>query len=100
MFGYKKTKEDILKKDRSTTWMTVSGTTAVIFFLISNFSNIDARLNLYTGIAQIAINIFVFVAWLNGFSKSTGLKKIIAIFGVVFPPIMITITLVRVIIKV
>jgi len=83
-------------KEHSTRWMTISGGTAIIFFLIANFTEIMTSLNLLAGCIQIAINIFVFITWTKAFFVSSGFKKFVAFFGVILPAIMAGITIFRV----
>lgn len=79
-------------------WMAISAVTGLAFFLFANFTNFFAGLNVVSGLIQIAINIFVFVAWLRGFRASLGRERFVAFFGIVAPPILAGITLYRVII--
>ncbi len=79
-------------------WMAISAVTGLVFFLIANFTEFFAGLNIVSGLIQIAINIFVFVAWLRGYRASRGRERFVAFFGIIAPPILAGITLYRVII--
>ncbi len=79
-------------------WMAISAITGLSFFLIANFTFLFARLNIVSGVIQISINIFVFMTWLRGFRISHGRARFVAFFGVIAPPMLICITLYRVII--
>lgn len=79
-------------------WMVISGATGLAFFLIANFTNFLAGLNVVTGLIQIMLNLFVFVTWLRGYRASHGRERFVALFGVIAPPILAGITLYRVII--
>jgi len=79
-------------------WMALSAVTGLVFFLIANFTDLFAGLNVVSGLIQISINIFVFATWFRGFRTSHGRARSVAFFGVIAPPILIGITLYRVII--
>lgn len=79
-------------------WMVISGTTGLVFFLIANFTNFLAGLNVVTGLIQIMLNLVVFMTWLRGYRASHGRERFVALFGVIAPPILAGITLYRVII--
>ena len=78
--------------------MVISAVTGLAFFLIANFTDFFAGLNIVSGLIQIVINIFVFVTWLRGYRASHGRERFAAFFGVIAPPILAGITLYRVII--
>lgn len=80
----------------STFWMVLSGSMGFAFFLIANFSTLFAGANQIAAVIQLAINIFVFVVYTKAFIHSTGLKKFIAFWGIVFPVVMASITIYRV----
>ncbi len=78
-------------------WMTISGFFAFTFFLITNFTNLFIEIKLIVGILQIMLNVFVFITWLRGYKNTQKLlKKLVVSLGIMIPPIMATITIVRV----
>lgn len=79
-------------------WMAISAIMGLSFFLIANFTFLFAGLNVVSGVIQISINTFVFMTWLRGFRISHGRARFVAFFGVIAPPILVGITLYRVII--
>lgn len=76
--------------------MVISGLTGLVFFLIANFTSIFVGSSILAGCLQLCVNAFVFLVWKRAFTQSHGLKKFIALFGVVVPIIMAGITLWRV----
>jgi hypothetical protein len=76
--------------------MFLSGLVGFSFFLIANFTNLFTGLNILSGCLQLVVNAFVFWVWLGAFTTSHGLTRFIAFWGVVFPFIMGTITIIRV----
>ncbi len=89
--------EDVMK--RHTILMAVSGFLALTSFIIANFTDLLYGMNELAGVIQIGLNVVVFLSYLNGYIKTpTGqyLKKTIAFFGVILPPIMAGITIYRV----
>jgi hypothetical protein len=78
--------------------MAISAATGLAFFLIANFTDFFAGLNIVSGLIQIVLNIFVFATWLRGFRTSHGRAQFVAVFGVIAPPILAGVTLYRVII--
>lgn len=89
---------DKTEKRKASIWMAVSGLVGFSLFLIANLTNILTGLNLVTGLLQLSVNLFVFLAWKKGFLVHTGFKKFVAFWGIVVPIIMATITTVRVLI--
>ncbi len=85
-------------RDKNFLWMTISGTTGLLFFLIANFTDLFTGSSILAGCLQLCVNAFVFVVWTKGFLESRGLKRFIAFFGVVVPIIMASITIWRVLI--
>lgn len=81
---------------KNTVWMIVSGAMGLSFFLIANFTNLFTGSSIIAGVSQLAVNVFVFVVWLKAFLQSHGFKKFIAFVGTVFPAIMASITIWRV----
>ncbi|MBZ0217055.1 MAG: hypothetical protein K8F25_10915 [Fimbriimonadaceae bacterium] len=79
-------------------WMAISAVTGLTFFLIANFTDFFIGLNVVSGLVQISINTFVFLTWLKGFRASHGRARLVAFFGVAAPPVLVGITLYRVII--
>lgn len=79
-------------------WMAISGAAGFGFFLIANLSDFFVGLSLTAGLIQVVLNVFVFFTWLRGYRDSAGLRKFVAFFGVVIPPVLASITLYRVII--
>jgi len=79
--------------DRNSVWMAVSGATGFIFFLVANFTVLFHGSAVLAGIVQVCINAFVFSVWLKAFQESTGVKKFVALFGVVVPVVMASITM-------
>lgn len=82
--------------DSNTRWMTLSGATGFLFFIIANFTDLFTGSSVLAGAIQICVNAFVFVIWTKAFAQSRGFKKFVAFFGVVVPIIMAAITLWRV----
>jgi len=82
--------------DKNSRWMLVSGLTGFTFFLIANFTNFFAGLNMLAGWLQLCVNAFVFLVWKKAFLQSCGFKKFVAFFGVVVPVVMASITIWRV----
>ncbi|QQG50328.1 MAG: hypothetical protein HZB70_01995 [Candidatus Berkelbacteria bacterium] len=80
----------------STFWMILSGSMGFAFFLIANFSHVFQGANQIAAVIQLAINVFVFVVYWRAYFHSNGLKKFIAFFGIVFPVVMASITIYRV----
>lgn len=78
-------------------WMAISAVTGLAFFLVANFTDLFAGLNVISGVMQIGINTFVFVTWLRGYRASYGRERLVAFFGVIAPPILAGITLYRII---
>ncbi len=87
---------EILKRDSG--WMLISGIIGFSFFLISNFTQLFTGSAVIAGFCQLAINTFVFIVWGRIFLRSSGFKKLVAFIGTVFPIIMASITLWRVLI--
>ena len=83
-------------------WMAVSGVFAFTFFLVANLTSWFTGINLTAGIIQVMLNIFVFTTWFIGYKKiqkeKFSFKKFVVTLGIIFPPIMATITITRVII--
>ena len=79
-------------------WMAISAATGLAFFLVANFTNFFVGLNVFSGLVQIPINVFVFVTWLRGFRASHGRERLLAFSGVIAPPILAGTTLYRVIV--
>lgn len=78
-------------------WMAISGVTGLAFFLVANFTALFNGLNVVSGVIQIALNVFVLATWLRGFRASRGRERLVALMGVVAPPVLAAITLYRVI---
>ncbi len=78
--------------------MALSSVTGLVFFLIANFTDLFAGLNVVSVLIQILINIFVFVTWLRGYRTSHGRERFVTFFGVIAPPLLAGTTLYRVII--
>ncbi len=83
-------------RDKNSLWMMISGATGLSFFFIANFTDLFTGLSVFVGCLQICINIFIFVIWRKVFLESSGLKRLIAFFGVIVPIIMASITIWRV----
>ena len=79
-------------------WMAISAATGLVFFLVANFTDFLAGLNIVSGLIQIALNVFVFVTWLYGYRVAQGRERAVAFFGIIAPPILAGITLYRVLI--
>lgn len=79
-------------------WMAISAASGLAFFLIANFTDFFVGLNVLSGLIQLVLNVFVFVAWLRGYRASHGRERFVVFFGIVAPPILAAITLYRVII--
>lgn len=84
--------------DNHSKWMTISGAAGLFFFGIANFTDLFTGSSILAGCLQIGVNAFVFVIWNRAFWQSRGLRKFVALFGVVFPFIMASITILRVLI--
>lgn len=76
--------------------MIVSGITGFSFFLIANFTDLFAGSSVLAGCLQLCVNTFVFIVWTKAFIQSRGLKRFIALFGVIIPVVMASITIWRV----
>jgi hypothetical protein len=83
-------------KTNSKKWRIISGIAGLSFFFIANFSNIFVGLNVLAGILQVLVNAFVFTCWLKAYPRCYGFEKFVTFVGVVFPPIMASITIWRV----
>jgi len=79
-------------------WMTLSALFASSFFIVANFTDVFLGLNVISGCIQVVLNVFVFISWRRGYLIATGFGKIVALIGTIFPPIMATITIVRVLV--
>jgi hypothetical protein len=77
--------------------MAISALAGLAFFLFANYTHYLSELNFASGIIQIGINIFVFFTWLRGFLSSHGRDRFVAVFGVLAPPVLATITIYRII---
>ena len=77
-------------------WRIISGITGFSFFLVANFTCIFAGLNVLAGCLQILVNVFVFAAWMKAYPRCHGFEKFVTFVGVVFPPVMASITIWRV----
>lgn len=84
--------------NKNSKWMVVSGLAGVSFFLIANFTDFFTGSSVLAGCIQLCVNAFVFVVWGKAFLESFGFKKFIALFGVVVPVIMASITICRVLV--
>lgn len=78
-------------------WMAISGATGFAFFLIANFTSFQ-NYTVLAGFLQLPVNLFVFLAWREGYKKTVGFKKLFAFCGVVGPAITASITIWRVLI--
>ena len=83
----------------SSLWMSISGGLGFGCFLIANFTHLFRSSSKIAAVLQLAINLFVFIAWSYSFFTSDGLKKFIAFFGIVVPIVMATITIRRILLK-
>ena len=79
-------------------WMAISATMGFAFFLVANLTDLFVGVNIVSGLCQIVINVVVFVTWLRGYHASQGYERLLALFGVVVPPVLASITLYRVVI--
>ena len=77
-------------------WRIISGIAGLSFFLIANFTNFFAGLNVLAGCLQIIVNVFVFATWLKAYPRCRGFEKFVTFIGVIFPPFMAGITIWRV----
>lgn len=78
--------------------MAISAVTGLVFFVVANFSRFLVGLNIVSGLIQIGLNVFVFVTWLRGYRVARGRERVVALSGVIAPPILASITLYRIII--
>ncbi len=86
-------------RDKHSTWMLISGIIGFTFFLLANFARLFAGSSVLAGWMQLCVNAFVFCCWSKAFlARKEFWPKIFAGIGTVFPPIMATITIVRVLI--
>ena len=74
--------------------MALAGVLGLSFFVLANFGALGS--GAIFGVIQIAINSIVFVVYLNGYKKTTGFTKFVAVVGVIVPIVMASITLWRV----
>lgn len=49
-----------------------------------------------TALLQLTVNSFVFVVWLKAFLERKGFEKFVALWGVVVPVVMASITIIRI----
>lgn len=77
-------------------WRVISGFVGFSFFLIANCTNFFVGLNALVGSLQIIVNAFVFIAWIKAYPRCHGFEKFVTFVGVIFPPIMASITIWRV----
>jgi len=85
-----------MKQNNPKKWRIISGIVGFGFFIIANFSNIFLGLNVLAGSIQLIVNAFVFIAWIKAYPRCYGFEKFVTFMGVVFPPVMATITIWRV----
>lgn len=84
--------------NKNSKWMTISGFTGFVFFLVANFTDFFVGSSILAGCLQLCVNAFVFTVWTKAFMQSSGFKKFVAFFGVVVPIAMAGITIWRVLI--
>jgi hypothetical protein len=80
--------------------MVLSGLLGIGFFVLANLTNLFQGLSFTAGIIQLFINLFVFLVWLKAYKNTTGFTKFVAFWGIVFPFVMATVTLWRVVLPV
>lgn len=83
-------------KTNSKKWRVISGIAGLTFFIIANFTNIFAGLNVLAGFLQIMVNVFVFACWAKAYPRCRGFERFVTFIGVIVPPIMAGITIWRV----
>ncbi|MFA6430346.1 MAG: hypothetical protein WC229_02310 [Candidatus Paceibacterota bacterium] len=83
-------------KTNSKKWRVISGIAGLTFFIIANFTNIFAGLNVLAGCLQIVVNVFVFTCWAKAYPRCRGFERFVTFIGVIVPPIMAGITIWRV----
>ncbi len=83
-------------KTTSKKWRIISGTAGLSFFFIANCTHFFENLNVLAGCLQIMVNVFVFVCWMKAYPRCHGFEKFVTFIGVVFPPVMASITIWRV----
>ncbi|HEY1074665.1 MAG TPA: hypothetical protein VGE59_03135 [Patescibacteria group bacterium] len=86
-------------KNQTKVWMAISGACGFTFFCIANFTHLLHGLTLLAAGIQLAINTFVFFSWKRGYQEAQRpLQKLVALTGTIFPVVMASITICRVII--
>jgi hypothetical protein len=88
--------KEIRIEHNSKKWRVISGITGFSFFLVANCTNFFAGLNVLAGCLQILVNVFVFVAWVKAYPRCHGFERLVTFIGVIFPPVMASITIWRV----
>lgn len=76
----------------------MSAATGLVFFVVANFSSFLVGLNIVSSLIQIMLNVLVFVTWLRGYRVARGRERVVALSGVIAPPILAGVTLYRIII--
>jgi hypothetical protein len=86
-----------MKTTNSKKWRMISGIAGLVIFILVNYSKVFLGLNVLAGSIQLIVNAFVFIAWIKAYPRCYGFEKFVTFMGVVFPPVMATITIWRVI---
>lgn len=86
----------IRMEPNSKKWRIISGIAGFSFFLVANCTSLFAGLNILAGCLQILVNVFVFMAWIKAYPRCHGFERLVTFIGVVFPPVMASITIWRV----
>lgn len=84
--------------DKDSKMMTAAGLLSFLFFLISNFTDLFVGSRILAGCIQLCINVFVIAVCKNALPRSTGVKRFFAVYGIVIPLTLASITLWRVLI--
>ena len=82
--------------DKHSKLMMATGLISFLFFLISNYTDFFLASRVFAGFIQLCINTFVIIVCKNALPHSRGIKKFFAVYGIVVPITLATITIWRV----